>query len=287
MPTSKQQQEEVKHLWELGHHYSPVPDTRELGREPARSRVWPATPREMPGVEWREREQLLLLERLLREYPLALPHESSGDPTEYHGRNDFFSLSDAWVLQAMLRHVRPARVIEVGCGWSSLLTAHVNRELLDGAVEFTCIDPDPPDFLSGVDGLTRLIEAPVQEMPLERFEALRAGDVLFVDSSHVVKTGGDVKYLYHEVIPRLAPGVVVHVHDVFLPRDYPERWVLGGRGWNEQYLVQSFLAFNDAFEVMLAVAWICAERPELLAPALGGLDPREHDGGSLWLRRAR
>lgn len=277
-------EDQVEHLWELGHHYSPVPDTRELAREPVRSRVWPATPRAMAGVDWREGEQLALLKRLLKQFPLQLPRSPTGDSREYHGSNDFLCLTDAWILQAMLRDLRPSRLIEIGGGWSSLLTARVNREFLAGAVEFTCIEPSPPDFLTAeIDGISQLRESPVQELPVKTFEELREGDVLFIDTSHVAKTGGDVPYLYHEVLPRLHRGVVVHIHDIFLPRDYPERWVLQGRGWNEQYLVQSFLAFNDSYEVLLAAAWLSDEHPDLLATAVGDLTER---GGSLWLRRA-
>lgn len=275
------------HCWELGHYYSPVPDSRELALEPARSRVWSATPRQMQGVDWRADEQVAFVrERLCKQAPLSFPDGPTGRADEYHSANELFSLADAWALQAMLRELRPARMIEVGSGWSSLVTARVSRECLDERIDFTCIEPYPADFIAaGVEGVSRLIASPVQDVPVERFLELEAGDVLFIDTAHVVKTGGDVLYLYHEVVPRLKPGVAVHIHDIFLPWDYPEDWVLGGRGWNEQYLVQSFLAFNDAFEVMLGVAWMCRAHPELLVTAMPGLDPVRQGGGSLWLRR--
>jgi Methyltransferase domain len=279
---------EVAHVWPLGHFYSPVPDTRELASEAGRRRVWPATPRETPGIDWRERAQLALLGELAAQGTLPFPASATGDPTEYHAGNPNFSKLDAWALQGMLRHLQPARVIEVGCGWSSLVTARVNREQLGGAVEVICVEPYPPNFLAGggVDGISRLIEAPVQDVPVAEFERLGAGDVLFIDTSHVAKTGGDVQFLYHEVVPRLRDGVAVHVHDIFLPWDYPVDWVLGGRAWNEQYLVQSFLAFNSAFEVLLAVAWLAHfHRAALAAAVEGGEDALRGGGGSLWIRR--
>ncbi len=93
--------------------------------------------------------------------------------------------------------------------------------------------------------------------------------MLFIDSSHTVKTGGDVVFLFQEVLPRLAPGVVVHVHDIFLPADYPQEWVFGGRAWNEQYLVRGFLAFNSAFWILLGVGWLSqVPAPKSLAAAL-------------------
>ena len=119
--------------------------------------------------------------------------------------------------------------------------------------------------------------SPVQDVPVERFLELRDGDVLFVDTSHVIKTGGDVQYLYHEVLPRLADGVVVHVHDIFLPWDYPDEWVLVGRGWNEQYVLQSFLSFNDTFHILLGIAWMSHFHAAALAQAIPGI-PRDHAG---------
>lgn len=281
---------EVRHRWELGHYFSPVPDTRELEREPARSRVWPAAPREMPGVDWRKEEQLRLVrERLLAQPFDGFPREADDGAPGYRLRpgNASFPLADAWALQAMLRELRPTRMIEVGSGWSSLVAAAANREHLEGRLELTCIDPYPPDFLNEEDtGISRLVAEPVQDVPVELFEQLDERDVLFIDSSHVAKTGGDVPHLYHEVVPRLRRGVAVHVHDVFLPWDYPKSWVLEGRAWNEQYLVRSFLTFNQSFEVLLGMAWLCRAHPELAA-TIEGYRAGHHQGTSLWLQRAR
>jgi hypothetical protein len=285
---------EVRHLWPLGHYFSPVPDTSELAREPVRARVWPDAPRAMPELDWREGKQVeLLRERLLRQGFSGFPREGAGEPRELREYaiqpgNTFFPLADAWALQAMLRELRPARMIEVGSGFSSLVSARTNREHLGGTMDFTCIEPWPADFFENeIEGISRMLVEKVQEVPLERFEELDEGDVLFIDTSHVAKTGGDVTHLYHEVVPRLRAGVIVHVHDIFMPWDYPEGWVLQGRGWNEQYLVRSFLTFNESFEVLLGMNWMCRTHPELLAAAIDGYDPDHHAGTSLWLRRRR
>lgn len=274
--------------WPIDHHYSPVPDSRALAREPARSRVWPGPPRDVVGVDWRDDEQVTLLrDSLGRRTTLPLPSEPTGDLTEYHSGNDMFSRLDAWVLQAMLRHLRPRQLIEIGCGWSSLMTARVNREELDGQMNVTCIEPYPPAFLEGgVPGITELIATPVQDVPVSEFLRLRANDVLFIDSSHTVKTGGDVTYLVEEVLPRLARGAVIHFHDIFLPFDYPQDWVFSGRAWNEQYLVRAFLAFNSEFQVLLSVGWMAHNHPDLLADTLPNYpDDYANGGGSLWLQR--
>jgi predicted O-methyltransferase YrrM len=278
----------VAHPWPLGHFYSPVPDTVALASQPLRDRIWPPTPRPTPGIDWRDEQQVALVRDVLARQPaLAFARAPTGDPTEYHTQNPFFSQLDAWALQGMLRHLRPRRMIEVGSGFSSLVAARVNRECLHGAMDLTCVEPYPVDYLGEkVDGLSRLIESPVQDVALQTFTELGDGDVLFIDSSHVMKTGSDVQYLYHEVLPRLRSGVVVHIHDIFLPHDYPADWVLSGRGWNEQYVLQSFLAFNAAFEVLLGIGWMCEFHPDVLAGAIPGFPATTPDGGgSFWMRR--
>jgi predicted O-methyltransferase YrrM len=273
--------------WPLDHYYSPIPDSRKLAEEPARSRVWPRAPRATPGIDWRGDEQVALVREFAEQSQLEFPDQPTGDRRDYHAGNEMFSRLDAWMLQGILRRFSPRRMIEVGCGWSSLVTARINREYLGGELNFTCIEPHPPEFLTGgVDGITRLIVSPVEELPVDTFLELGQGDVLFIDSSHTVKTGGDAVYLYGEVLPRLAPGVVVHIHDIFLPWDYPPDWVFSGRAWNEQYLVRAFLAFNSAFQILLGVGWMSHFRPDVLAASIPGYPDRHRDGGgSLWIQR--
>jgi Methyltransferase domain len=272
--------------WPLDHFYSPVANSPLLAREPARSRLWPPTPRDTPGLDWRESEQLALLESFAARAPLQIPDADTGDPHVYHAGNPMFSRLDAWMLQSMLRHFRPRKMIEIGCGFSTLMSARIGREHLAGELELTCIEPYPPDFLSGLAGVSELIQSPVEQVPVERFLGLRDGDVLFIDSSHTVKTGGDVAFLYQEVIPRLAPGVIVHVHDMFIPHEYPFEWVMDGRAWNEQYLVRAFLSFNSEFSILLSVVWLAHHHRDALIRALPAYPENYPDGGgSLWYRR--
>lgn len=274
--------------WPLDHYYSPIADTRKLAREPARSRVWPEQVPDTPGIDWQGNRQVALVrDHFGRQDDFLIPDGPTGDPLAYHAGNEMFSRLDAWMLQAMLRHYRPRRMIEVGCGWSSLMTARVNREQLGGALDFTCIEPYPPDFLGeGIDGISRLVVSPVEDVALETFLELRAGDFLFIDSSHTVKTGGDVVFLLQEVLPRLADGVIIHIHDIFIPWDYPQEWVLVGRAWNEQYAVRAFLSFNSGFEILLSVAWLSQFHREVLTAALPEYPARYSDGGgSLWIQR--
>ena len=138
---------------------------------------------------------------------------------------------------------------------------------------------------SGVPGLARLVQRPIQEVPLADFVALEESDILFIDSTHVVAIGSDVVYECLEILPRLPPGVLVHFHDIFLPNEYPREWIERDRWfWNEQYLVQAFLAFNSKFEVVWGSAFMEARHPEALDVSFNSRVAGQQ-GGSLWLRR--
>jgi hypothetical protein len=145
-------------------------------------------------------------------------------------------------------HLQPKHVIEIGSGFSTLVAAEVNRRFFDSKVRMSCVEPFPRQFLiDGVDGVTELVRERVQQLGLSRFESLDRNDILFVDSSHVSKTGSDVNHLIFEIFPRLRPGVYVQIHDIFLPDDYPPKWAIeDGRNWNEQYVIRAFLQYNKS-----------------------------------------
>jgi hypothetical protein len=280
-------EEPVACRFPLGHYYSPLPDSRELAREPRRSMVWPPKPRPTPGIDWNEEQQRRLANAFAQQERLRFPRAETADPTEYWSDNDQYPTLDAWVLEAFLRYLRPSRMIEIGSGFSSLVTARVNREFLTNSMRFTCIEPYPRGFLqAGVLGISELRVEQVQDTPAAVFEQLGDGDLLFVDTSHTVKTGGDVAWIYGEVLPRLRSGVVVHIHDAFIPGDYPQEWVLEGWGWNEIYLIQAFLAFNSGFEVLFGARWMLQHEPELIDKAFPAYPQhRDRGGAALWLRR--
>jgi predicted O-methyltransferase YrrM len=268
-----------------GDYYSPIPNTPELASEPRRSQIWPAIPEHPPGVDFREEQQIALCHRVFARQERLTFVDTTTDPAEYFTLNDQYPAMDAWVLEAFLRHMRPRRVIEIGAGFSTLVTARVSRELFGGRMRVTCIDPYPRDFLASVPDIDVRVEQ-VQDSPPSLFETLEAGDILFIDSSHVVKTGSDTLCEYLEILPRLAPGVVVHVHDIFFPRDYPMKWVMEGWGWNEQYLVRAFLTFNSVYRVLWSSYLMFLRHHDVLARAFPGIaHPGYAPGSSLWLQR--
>ena len=161
------------------------------------------------------------------------------------------------------------------------------RERLPAPLELTFIEPYPArlrSLLRPADAdTTRVLEQRVQDVPVDVFQCLRAGDILFIDSSHVSRVGSDVNYLFFEILPVLEPGVIVHVHDVLWPFEYPRTWVLEGRAWNEAYLLRAFLQYNSTFEVMLFNAWIGQAARDLAAELMPEF--LVNPGGSFWMRK--
>jgi hypothetical protein len=229
-----------------------------------------------PGIDWNGAEVNRILAGPLREHGVGAATLPGYDP-----KNPFFGLTDAAVCYAVLRERRPSQVVEVGSGNSS----RVVRAALDrnGDGRLVCIDPEPRADLSGIAHEHRRM--PVQEVPLDWLRSLPADAVLFVDSSHRGGTGSDVNFLFLEVIPALAPGVLVHVHDIYLPEDYPREWnVDRGFLYTEQYLLQALLCHSSGFEVVWPGRWVIQERRAELAACLGPeADLDRHC--SFWLRR--
>ena len=267
------------------HYYQPIPDSRELPNS-----LWSGRSL-MSGIDMNEQFQIELLSKFHAafgsEYDRFLA--SSSDPLQFHFSQTVFPPVDAEILYCMIRHFKPRRMIEVGSGMSTLLAAEaVRRNKMEGyPCSFTAIEPYPREFLRrGVPGLTELLETKVQSVPAERFYALESNDILFIDSSHVIKIGGDVIYEYLDLMPRLQSGVIVHCHDIFLPAEYPKSWVLENRWfWTEQYLLQAFLAFNSGFEVMLAGSFLHLSHSEKLKAAFASYNPGTVWPGSFWMRR--
>jgi len=256
------------------HFYQPIPDTRELPEM-----LW-KQPSDLVGINMNETMQLDLLQRHFPKFRDEYDNFPAEPPP---GQRRPFRGVDALVAYCMVRHFKPRLIIEVGSGFSSLAlgqAAEKNKNSL-----LICIDPFPSDFLRDESpGLRSLIARKVQDINLEFFSQLQSGDVLFIDSSHTVKIGGDVNYLFLEVLPRLKPGVIVHIHDIFLPFEYRRDWVMDEfRFWTEQYLLQAFLTFNSEFEVLLANSYLNHYHQDDLKAVFRNLP--FWAGGSFWMRR--
>ena len=267
-----------------GHFGSPIPALREVRARDAEIFAVPAT---LGGIDLRPAEQLELVAELAEFYPDQPFSDRPQAGLRYCFDNDLFGAGDALVLHTMLRRFRPRRLVEIGSGFSSAVVLDTAERFLGGQLSCTFVDPYPHrlrELLRGDDAARhRIVAEPVQQVDLTLFDDLDAGDIVFVDSTHVSKIGSDVNRIVFEVLPRLRPGVLVHVHDVFYPFEYPRDWVYKGRAWNEAYLVRAFLMHNAAFEILLYNSYLAQFHAEVVSRAmpLWALNP----GGSLWLRR--
>ena len=257
-----------------GHFYSSVPSLDEVRRH--RKEIFDDWPRTIPGIDLREPDQLRLLELFAREYYPEQPF------SEEFLNNSAFCHSDAITLYCMLRHSRPKNLIEVGSGYSSQVTMETNRRFLRNAVNCLFIEPFPSDTLKAVSGAV-ILEKRIQDVPLETFSVLDAGDILFIDSTHVSKVGSDVNHIFFRILPMLRPGVRVHFHDVFYPFEYPESWIMEGKAWNEDYLLRAFLQFNRDFEIEIFPNYLIHFHREFFQKNMP-LCLRD-SGGSIWLLR--
>jgi predicted O-methyltransferase YrrM len=268
-----------------GHFYSPLPSRAEIDETFARGGFGPP----FADIDLNEAGQFARLERFADWYPEQPFVEQPTAGWRFHLDNPSYGHYDAIMLYGMLREARPRRIIEVGSGFSSAAMLDLNERVFGGAVHLTFIDPDMGRLRNllreGDEKRVTLIEKRVQEVPLESFSVLGENDLLFIDSSHVSKIGSDVNRLYFDVLPALAAGVLVHIHDVAGNLEYPRDWFEEGRAWNEQYLLRAFLMNNRDYRIELFTAWLWNMKHALISErmpmcARGG-------GGQLWLRKLR
>ncbi|MHA6287013.1 class I SAM-dependent methyltransferase [Maricaulis sp. CAU 1757] len=269
-----------------GHFYSPITDPEQVRHhlESVDRQV-----EQVPGIEL-DGERMAEFYRELsaplnREQPF--PDDRTGD-CAFWFRNPAYSYGDATTLHMMLRHLKPKRVVEVGSGFSSMCLLETRDRHLDGAARVTFVEPFPERLRSllnaGDFANTQILEMGVQHVPVSVFTELEAGDLLFIDSTHVLKTGSDVAYELGEVLPRLRPGVVVHFHDIFWPFEYRPRWAVEmNRSWNEVYALRYFLSENPNWDIIMFNDFMRFHQKEVvreMTPWVKGVT-----GAGIWIRR--
>lgn len=275
----------LKEPYPRGHFYSPLPDLEWVsghGESLFRKDIDIGD-----SVELREQEQFALLQQLASYYAdFIFPEDPTGQ-TRYYTKNKMFGPGSGFSLYAMLRHFKPRQVIEAGSGFTSALMLDVNDQYLGGEMALTLIEPNPKRLYSLLRGedhaRCRILTVPVQEVPAPTFDALDVNDILFIDGSHVAKIGSDVNYLLFGVLPRLRAGVLIHIHDIYWPFEYPEHWIMSGKAWNEAYIIRAFLQYNNRFEILQFNNFLVHRFEEFYRqhlPIVFG-DP----GTSLWLRK--
>ena len=271
--------------WPPGHFYSPIPNLSEIASD--EERLFGSPPRTIAGLDLNEARQLELLQQLQAYYPLQPFADEKQAGIRYWFQNPNFSYGEALVLYGMLSLLRPKRVVEVGSGYSSCVILDTNEQVFANQIACTFIEPYPELLRSLLkeDDFPRIsiIGNRIQTIDPAVFARLEPNDLLFIDSSHVSKTGSDVNHIFFEVLPLLQPGVVVHFHDVGYPFEYPKSWVSQGRAWNEAYLLHAFLAYNGAFQIELFNAFLGQFHAEALESSMPLA--LKNPGTSIWLSR--
>ncbi len=268
-----------------GHFYSPIPDINYIKKHRetlfARDRI------SSPGIELAMQEQIGLIGDLVPYYDQMPFLENKQDGFRYYFNNPYYCQGSSIVLYSLMRHFRPQQIVEVGSGFSSAAMLDVNDRFFDGNILFTFIEPHPEtlrSLLTERDMEKHHIRVDIaQNIPVTVFTDLKNNDILFIDSSHVAKVGSDVVFLLTEILPVLRKGVIIHIHDIFWPFEYPEDWVFSGTAWNEAYLVKAFLQFNDSFEIILFNSYLATHHQELMKERLPLF--LSNSGSSLWLRK--
>ncbi len=275
----------------LVHFYSPVPDLKDL----AARDIWNRRS-DLAGLDFRPGFQREFLLSLGREHGQECNWgpDPTDDPQEFYTENQSFSFGCAASTHLMIRRNKPRRIIEIGSGFSSrVISAAVlaNERDTGQKAEYTIVDPYPGEVVTGgLPGVSELIAERVELMPPDFADGLGENDILFIDSGHCVRIGSDINFLILDILPRLAPGVTVHFHDIPMPAEYPKALFTNPsfrQFWTESYLLQAFLCHNDQFEVLLAMAWLMQNESDAFCEALPLYDPQVHKAGSgsFWIRR--
>lgn len=269
-----------------GHYYSTVVSINDIKKRELE--IWKYLDQDgVPGIDLNTEGQINLLNSF-NEYYFELPFKSERQPfLRYQFANEYYSYTDGIVLYSMIRHFKPKRIIEIGSGFSSANMLDTNELFFDNRIEITFIEPYPEErlihIMKEVDKKNNtIIKSDVQLVPLKVFENLNAGDILFVDSTHAVKTGSDVNYILFEILPALQQGVLIHFHDIYYPFEYPKEWVLNGFGWNEAYFLKAFLMNNNKFEIKFFTDYLHLHHQSLfneMPLAVKG------SGSSIWLEK--
>jgi hypothetical protein len=268
-----------------GHFYSPIVNIDEV-RPIFETRI--DKPEYLPGIEINTNAMLALWKQLV---PYLRETEFPDEQTEgfrYYYKNGAFSYGDGSILSAMLRHFQPKRLVEVGSGYSSACAMDTIERYIKGKVEVIFVEPYPKLLLSllGVDVAERvkIHECGIQFVDISTFKELESGDFLFIDSTHIMKTGSDVCHELFEVLPALQSGVFIHFHDIFWPFEYGASWVLqDNRSWNELYGLRAFLMYNTAFEVVFFNDYFVKQHRDAILCDFPTM--LKNSGGSIWLRK--
>lgn len=262
------------------HYYEPLFHPRHLRYDLKQER-------DLPGIDWNEGAQLQLLTELRYANEILGYWDTPNRPPSFYINNGGFEAGDAEYWYSIVRHFKPARIIEVGSGNSTLLARQAiienSRESPEYQCEHVCIEPYEMPWLEHIG--VSVLRQKVEEVDADIFNSLQANDILFIDSSHVIRPQGDVLTEFLEILPRLSSGVIVHVHDIFSPRDYASSAIIEKVSfWNEQYLLEAFLTENRRWEIIGALNFLRHAHFDALKDVCPYLDI-SREPGSFYIRK--
>lgn len=267
-----------------GHYGSTIPSAKSI--EATRSKLFTSDYEMYDGIALNssmQKELLCLMTPLFQEYA---PTKTANSKKRYFYNNPVFGFNDGFILYAVMRLFKPRRIIEVGSGFSSALMMDTAEDFLP-ELNLTFIDPYSTNIITLIqDSKSKnhdVIRERVQDVNFSQFRELEKNDILFIDSSHVLKIGSDLSTIIFSILPSLAPGVLIHIHDIFYPFEYPEILIKEGRIWNEVYFVRAFLQHNNSFEILFFSSFVESQYREYIHDHMPGYSCGT--GASLWLRK--
>jgi len=268
-----------------GHFASTIPSLRDIRKNT--KTIFSKNNKECGGIDLYLKVQERNLDSFLPYYTdFKFPAEKTLT-YRYHSENSFFRFSDAFILYSMLRQYKPKNVIEIGSGYSSSLFLDVNENNLNNSIHLTFIEPNPSilnELLKNNDAKDNIIiNKSIHDVPNNIFKQLGENDFLFIDTSHVLKIGSDLSKIFFEILPLLNDKVIIHVHDIFWPFEYPESTIGLGRIWNEVYLLRAFLQFNSSYKILYFNSYMETHYSEIYKEKLPSC--YNNPGGSIWLQK--
>lgn len=266
----------------IDHYYEPLINQKHL-RYPTSKH------RNLPSIDINTSEQLQLLDTFTYQNELQSISFKSDSIIKYGYDNTYFGPGDAEFLYSIIRLRKPKKIVEIGSGYSTLMAieaiAKNKSEDVGYTCEHICIEPYENNWLEQCN--VKIVRELVENVDVNIFTSLEENDIFFIDSTHMIRPQGDVLYEYFEIMPLLKSGVIIHIHDIFTPRDYPHDWLFYHHlFWNEQYLVEALLSFTDKFKILAALNYLKKDYTDVFHKAfpVSGSGVSTYEPTSFWLK---
>jgi hypothetical protein len=271
--------------WPPGHFYSPIPSLDQIKK--IEYKIWGVPSKQVSGVDLQENKQVEMLHQFSSYYNQQPWQDGKQEHLRYYFHNPNYSYGESIVLFCLLMQIKPKKIIEIGSGYSSCALLDTNELFFNNSIALTFIEPYP-DLLSSLlkpsdINNINIVSSGLQDIDENIFATLSAGDILFIDSTHVSKIGSDVNYIFFKILPLINSGVYIHFHDIYFPFEYPKKWIYEGRAWNEAYLLRAFLQNNREFEIVFFNSFISDFYMDMLQNKMPLC--AKNPGSSIWIKK--